>query len=112
MAVPLVVLVTELVAKPHTLRVRFSDDLPSSSGVSYQDIGLDEVLTQRELEQKRHKYRDNPAEQQTMALQVATQGLEVSHVVAVGHEDDEDPEEDSEENSVDTKNFSTHEDSS
>ncbi|KAF3456048.1 hypothetical protein FNV43_RR00691 [Rhamnella rubrinervis] len=41
------------VGEPRTLRVRFSDDLPSS--MSYQDIDLDEASTQLKLERKRNE---------------------------------------------------------
>ncbi|KAF3434644.1 hypothetical protein FNV43_RR21729 [Rhamnella rubrinervis] len=88
-AVPVLVPTAEL----RTLRVRFGDDLPSSSDVCYQDIGLDEALTQREAASHR------------------AQGLEVPPVAVLGYEEGEDSEEDSKENSVDTEDFLAHEDS-
>ncbi|KAF3443145.1 hypothetical protein FNV43_RR17066 [Rhamnella rubrinervis] len=112
-AVPVVVIEEKLC----TFRVRFSDDLSSSSSVSHLDIGLDEASTQWKLEQKWHEVAmflnglttaipsPDGVEDQAMALHVAAYGFELPPVAVLGYEEAEDSEEDSEENSLDTEDF-------
>ncbi|KAF3434565.1 hypothetical protein FNV43_RR21650 [Rhamnella rubrinervis] len=75
--------VEEPVAEPRSLRVRFNNDLPSSLGIGYRDIGIDEDYVQWELERNR--------------LKLAARGLEVPPVATMGSEEDKDLEDDLEE---------------
>ncbi|KAF3449582.1 hypothetical protein FNV43_RR10311 [Rhamnella rubrinervis] len=86
----------ESMVEPRFKRVRFNNDLPSSSGIGYRDIDIVEDSVHRE------------------AIQLATQGIKIPPVAAEEFKDleeSDDPKEDPEEDLEESENLVVAEDS-